>query len=105
MLYRCNFYRTKEFDQNKVLPFCNDYNIRYVFGEFNVLDTGGTNNTTRGTYVEIVGKGTGNNARSNARTLDWSGNETLAGSITIGKGTSDEVTLTPAKLKQLLALL
>lgn len=78
---------------------------QHVFGEFNVLDTGGTDETTRGTYVEIVGKGTGNIARSNARTLDWSGNETLAGSITIGKGTSDEVTLTPAKLKQLLALL
>lgn len=78
---------------------------QHVFGEFNVLDTGGSSAFNKGTYIEIVGKGTKASARSNARTLDWSGNETLAGSITIGKGTSDEVTLTPAKLKQLLALL
>ena len=56
-------------------------------------------------YVEIVGNGTADNARSNARTLDWDGNEYLAGSITLGKGTTDEVTLTAAQLKQLLALL
>ena len=78
---------------------------QHVFGEYNTLDTGGSSATTKGTYIEIVGKGTSDSARSNARTLDWSGNETLAGSITLGKGTSDEVTLTPAKLKQLLALL
>lgn len=34
--------------------------------------------------MEIVGKGTGNSARSNARTLDWSGNEVLAGKLTVG---------------------
>ena len=36
----------------------------------------------RGTYIEIVGNGTADNARSNARTLDWSGNEILTGSST-----------------------
>ena len=65
-------------------------------------------------YVEIVGNGyiyedstTHEEVRygSNARTLDWHGNETLAGSLTLGKGTADEVTLTPAQLKQLLLLL
>jgi len=38
----------------------------------------------RGTYVEIVGKGTSDDARSNARTLDWNGNEVLAGKLTVG---------------------
>lgn len=65
-------------------------------------------------YVEIVGNGYEEmddqtfvitEHRSNARTLDWDGNESLAGSITLGKGTTDEVTLTAAQLKQLLALL
>lgn len=57
---------------------------QHVFGELNVLDTGGSGTTVKGTYVEIVGNGTANNARSNARTLDWSGNETLAGKLTVG---------------------
>jgi len=58
-------------------------NSQHVFGEYNVLDTSGTS-TSRGKYVEIVGKGTADNARSNARTLDWSGNEVLAGKLTVG---------------------
>lgn len=56
-------------------------------------------------YAEICGNGTADNARSNARTLDWSGNEALAGSLTLGKGTADETTITAAQLAQLLALL
>lgn len=56
---------------------------QHVFGEYNVLDTAGTT-TTRGTYVEIVGNGSSTSARSNARTLDWSGNEVLAGKLTVG---------------------
>ena len=32
--------------------------------------------------MEIIGNGAENN-RSNARTLDWNGNETLAGNLTI----------------------
>ena len=54
---------------------------QHTFGEFNVLDASGTA-TTRGTYIEIVGNGTDDNARSNARTLDWSGNEVLSGTLT-----------------------
>ena len=34
-------------------------------------------------YAEIVGNGTYNGNRSNARTLDWNGNEWLAGGLTI----------------------
>ena len=50
-----------------------------AFGEYNNYESGSA--TTRGTYIEIVGNGTANNARSNARTLDWSGNEKLAGNL------------------------
>lgn len=56
---------------------------QHVIGECNVLDTMGST-STRGQYVEIVGNGTSASARSNARTLDWSGNETLAGKLTLG---------------------
>ena len=78
---------------------------QHVFGEYNVEDPSNAASTARGTYVEVVGNGTGNSARSNARTLDWDGNEALAGSLTLGKGTADEVTITAAQLKALLALL
>lgn len=61
---------------------------QHVFGSFNVADTSTAAATTRGNYVEIVGKGTADNARSNARTLDWSGNEVLAGGLKIN-GTTD----------------
>jgi hypothetical protein len=56
---------------------------QHVFGENNVADTEGANGTAKGQYIEIVGNGTANNARSNARTLDWQGNETLAGDLII----------------------
>lgn len=60
--------------------------LQHVFGECNVEDTN-TDTTARGTYVEIVGNGTDDTARSNARTLDWSGNEVLAGTLTINGNT------------------
>ena len=40
--------------------------------------------TVSGQYLEAVGNGTANNARSNARTLDWDGNERLMGNIYVG---------------------
>ena len=55
---------------------------QHVFGEYNLADTGGTGVTAKGTYIEIVGKGANTNSRSNARTLDWSGNENIAGTLT-----------------------
>ena len=73
-----------------------------------MADPSTANANSRGTYVEIVGNGTMSGtteSRSNARTLDWSGNEALAGSLTLGKGTADEVTVTAAQLKQLIAML
>ena len=71
---------------------------QHAFGKYNVEDANGT-------YLEIAGNGTADEARSNARTLDWNGNEALAGSLTLGNGTTDEATVTAAQLKQLLALL
>ena len=55
---------------------------QHAFGEYNKLDPSTESSWDRGTYIEIVGNGTDENVRSNARTLDWSGNETLAGKIT-----------------------
>ena len=63
---------------------------QHSFGEYNITDQSTAPATDRGTYIEIVGNGTGNNARSNARTLDWSGNEELAGDLTINKGSTNE---------------
>lgn len=77
---------------------------QHVGGSYNEADPTGTA-TTKGTYVEIIGNGTSNSARSNARTLDWNGNEALQGGLTLGKGTADEVTITAAQLQQLLTLI
>ena len=79
---------------------------QHVFGAYNIAETG--NGNEKGTYVEIVGNGervNGVATRSNARTLDWEGNEKLAGGLTLGMGTADEVTITAAQLKELLLLL
>jgi hypothetical protein len=82
-----------------------NHRSQFVFGEYNVADDSSAATTAKGNYIEIVGNGTSRDDRSNARTLDWNGNESLAGSITLGKGTADEVTMTAAQLKALLALL
>lgn len=77
---------------------------QHVFGEYNIADASTAPSDQRGNYVEIVGNGA-YNARSNARTLDWNGNEALQGALTLGKGTADEVTITAAQLQQLLTLI
>ena len=82
-----------------------NHRSQHVFGEFNAEDTSSASSYDRGTYIEIVGCGASAAYRRNARTLDWDGNEELKGSITLGKGTADEVTLTATQLKALLALL
>ena len=56
---------------------------QHVFGRFNIADNSPKNASQTGTYIEIVGNGSDTNNRSNARTLDWSGNEQLAGGITL----------------------
>lgn len=61
---------------------------QHTQGQFNIEDT---NNT----YAHIVGNGTSNTNRSNAHTLDWSGNAWFAGNVTSKDGklvTKTEVT-------------
>ena len=57
---------------------------QHVSGRHNIEDTAGT-------YAEIIGNGTNSNARSNARTLDWNGNEVLAGKLTLGAAPSADM--------------
>jgi len=52
-------------------------NYQHAAGKFNVADSSGT-----GTYAYIIGNGTDTNARSNAFTVDWSGNVVAAGTVT-----------------------
>ena len=56
---------------------------QHVFGAYNKEDPNSSGSGSRGTYIEIVGNGNANNNRSNARTLDWEGNEVLAGDLVI----------------------
>lgn len=68
---------------------------QFVFGRYNTADSAANpDGTYYGQYVEIVGKGSSNSSRSNARTLDWFGNETLAGKLYINGG-ADEVAAMP----------
>ena len=72
---------------------------QHVFGEFNILDPSTASSNARGNYVEIVGNGADDDARSNARTLDWSGNETLAGNLTIGGASGATIKVESGALK------
>lgn len=71
---------------------------QHAGGQYNIIDS---------TSLEIIGNGTANNARSNARTLDKSGNEWLAGNLTAAGGTVTigSTAITEAQLQSLLALL
>lgn len=62
---------------------------QHVSGKYNVDDSADT-------YAEIIGNGTADNARSNARTLDWSGNEELQGELYLGGCTANGETPYPA---------
>ena len=55
----------------------------HVFGKYNIVDPSTASIDENGTYIEIVGNGAAANVRSNARTLDWNGNEWLAGDLTV----------------------
>ena len=72
---------------------------QHVFGEYNIADPSLNTSGTRGNYVEIVGNGANVNAKSNARTLDWSGNETLAGNLTIGGASGATIKVESGALK------
>ena len=68
---------------------------QHVFGEGNIVDPSENSATARGTYVEIVGNGSVSfgkvDVASNARTLDWNGNETLAGKLTLGAAPTENM--------------
>ena len=74
------------------------HRAQHVFGRWNALDPSIQDGTEYGTYIEIVGNGT-SSSQSNARTLDWDGNEVLSGGLTLGG------TITEAQLQALLAML
>lgn len=61
-----------------------NHQAQHVFGLYNEADSSVAAASTKGNYVEIVGNGTADNARSNARTLDWDGNERLKGDLYVG---------------------
>ena len=60
-----------------------NHKSQHVFGEYNIADDSTAAATDRGNYVEIVGNGTAS-SKSNARALDWDGNEWLAGKLHVG---------------------
>lgn len=66
-----------------------NHKSQHVFGEYNVADPALTSATNRGNFVEIVGNGT-SSTNSNARALDWSGNEYLNGTLYINCGNESE---------------
>lgn len=80
----------------------------FVIGQANIEDTNPVD-TTHGSearkYLFTIGNGTDDTHRSNALTVDWNGNEELAGSLTLGKGTANEITITAQQLRALLNLL
>lgn len=71
-----------------------NHRIQHVFGGYNIADPSSEASNVRGNYVEIVGNGTADDARSNARTLDWDGNEILKGKLTIGTAPTNDMDVT-----------
>lgn len=70
---------------------------QHVFGRMNIEDPSTSGIDSDGTYIEIVGNGNINNGivtRSNARTLDWSGNEVLSGKLTVGASPTNNMDVT-----------
>jgi hypothetical protein len=54
---------------------------QHVFGEYNYIDPSPDPHTSRGFMLEMVGNGSSAVSRSNARSLDWYGNEHLKGKL------------------------
>jgi hypothetical protein len=67
---------------------------QHVQGEYNIVDPeyDVNNPHVRGKYAHIVGNGTADDNRSNAHTLDWSGNGWFAGNIYVGGTSQDDPT-------------
>ena len=58
---------------------------QHAEGKYNIKDTSNK-------YAHIVGNGTSNTKRSNAHTLDWSGNAWYAGEVKVGGTSRDDAT-------------
>ena len=58
-----------------------NHRSQHVFGQANVADPSTAAATALGTYAEIVGNGTADNARSNAYALTWTGDGHYAGDV------------------------
>ena len=71
-----------------------NHSAQHVFGAYNIAESSTGNASEKGTYIEIVGNGTSESERANARTLDWEGNEILAGGITATSFTGSGAGLT-----------
>lgn len=72
-----------------------NHRSQHVFGEYNIADDSSATIGQRGNYVEIVGNGTDlGSYRSNARTLDWNGNEVLSGKLTVGTAPTNNMDVT-----------
>lgn len=56
----------------------------HAAGKWNIDLNEGTAANNFGTYAEIIGNGTSDNTKSNARALDWTGNEYLNGYLYVG---------------------
>ncbi len=64
----------------------------FVAGQYNEEDTNADlSGTGSKRYILIIGNGTADNARSNAMTVDWNGNEVLAGKLTLGAGPTEDM--------------
>ena len=61
-----------------------NHKSQHVQGEYNIADDSTAAANARGNYAHIVGNGTSDSARSNAHTLDWSGNAWFAGDVYVG---------------------
>ena len=61
-----------------------NHNSQHAQGQFNIADNSTADSTDRGNYAYIVGNGTSDTERSNAHTLDWSGNAWFAGDVYVG---------------------
>lgn len=61
-----------------------NHNSQHVEGWYNIEDDSTNSALQKGNYAHIVGNGTRDSDRSNAHTLDWSGNAWFAGDVYVG---------------------
>lgn len=60
-------------------------------GAWNIKDQYGNDVSSKGKYIFIIGNGLSTSSRSNAFTVDWSGNTWTQGKMTVGTGPTDNM--------------